>query len=140
LRQAERETEFESSPGPRELWAECGKHAADGGKQSEKQSLKLALALVSSGQSLEKMLLMEASTVRSLEEGFLQACKVGDIEAVREVPTIGPADTRNLLPWRLGTGTVPLVCTDSYTDTGTYVFGFLCELTRQLQKAQSLCS
>jgi hypothetical protein len=32
------------------------------------------------------MLLMEASTVRSLEEGFLQACKVGDIEAVREVP------------------------------------------------------
>jgi hypothetical protein len=57
--------------------------------------LKLALALVSSGQSLEKMLLMEASTVRSLEEGFLQACKVGDIEAVREVPYTGPVHTRN---------------------------------------------
>jgi hypothetical protein len=66
--------------------AECGKHAADRGKQSDEQSSKLALALVSFGQSLENMLLMEASTVRSLEEGFLQACKVGDIEAVREVP------------------------------------------------------
>ncbi len=33
--------------------------------------------------------------MRSLEEGFLQACKVGDIEAVREVPNIGPVDTRN---------------------------------------------
>ncbi len=57
--------------------------------------MKLALAPVSSGQSLENMLLMEASTVRSLEEGFLQACKVGDIEAVREVPNIGPDDIRN---------------------------------------------
>ena len=57
--------------------------------------MKLSLALVSSGQSVENMLLMEASTVRSLEEGFLQACKVGDIEAVREVPNIEPDVTRN---------------------------------------------
>ncbi len=75
--------------------AECGKHAADGGKQKEKQSLKIILALLSSGvraecdkhaadggkqkekqslklalalssgQSLEKMLLMEASRKRN---------------------------------------------------------------------------
>jgi hypothetical protein len=59
--------------------------------------LKLTLALVSFGQSVENMLLMEASTVRSLEEGFLQACKVGDIEAVREVPNTRNDDSFTML-------------------------------------------
>jgi hypothetical protein len=34
------------------------------------------------------MLLMEVGGMSSLEEGFLHACKIGDIEAVREVTKV----------------------------------------------------
>ena len=34
------------------------------------------------------MLLMEGASMTSLEERFLQACKVGDIETVRKVDVV----------------------------------------------------